>query len=111
MRRGARPMAWSPSPPAPVARKPRRQTLPWRPAARMDDSAPAWSLPRPAPGRSLHRDTGAHPQEREGYGASAQHAAQGKDHAMITEPVLRLEEVGVADVPRVGGKNASLGEM
>jgi pyruvate,water dikinase len=30
---------------------------------------------------------------------------------MSAPPVLRLEEVGVADVPRVGGKNASLGEM
>jgi pyruvate,water dikinase len=30
---------------------------------------------------------------------------------MSAAPVLRLEEVGAADVPRVGGKNASLGEM
>ncbi|MCB4820288.1 phosphoenolpyruvate synthase [Roseicella aerolata] len=30
---------------------------------------------------------------------------------MSAPPVLRLEEVGAADVPCVGGKNASLGEM
>jgi pyruvate, water dikinase len=30
---------------------------------------------------------------------------------MVNDPVVWLETVGAADVPRVGGKNASLGEM
>ena len=31
---------------------------------------------------------------------------------MMTQPsVIRFEDIGIADVPSVGGKNASLGEM
>ena len=42
----------------------------------------------------------------------ARRRAQGGDHAMNAEsPVLWFEDVGAADVPSVGGKNASLGEM
>ena len=34
-----------------------------------------------------------------------------QDGCMADSPVLWFEEVGMADVPQVGGKNASLGEM
>jgi pyruvate,water dikinase len=37
--------------------------------------------------------------------------AQSSQASKDQSPVLWFEEVGIADIPLVGGKNASLGEM